>query len=221
MKNSIFNSVTSLFSRNKPNRSTDIVPAKAPSRKAAALSAIMRYHELDPKFDERAFLQKVANLYVRFHAALTQRDISELEPYCTPEFFADCGQRVEQWKQEGCTPHADRLCVLTTSYAGYCREDGFDCIITELRTRSVNYFLSDKDNKVLFGSKTEEKFRTIRMELVRKAGEVSLTELEAHVTNCPSCGAPVNLSYSSKCSFCGGIADKNEHGFVIRSIKSC
>lgn len=190
----------------------------APAAKNYSLQPTADYKTLDPKFDPQAFKQKVSNLYVRLQTALTLRDISELQPFCTEQFFDENQKQIEQWKASECIWHADRLAILNTAISGYRCEDGFDYFYVNLYIRAVNYTVSETNKKVLSGSKSTEKFQTIRVELVRPSGDVSLTELEAHITNCPNCGAPVNAGYSAKCTYCGCLADQNEHGFRISSV---
>lgn len=37
--------------------------------------------------------------------------------------------------------------------------------------------------------------------------------------SCPNCGAPMDLTYSAKCEYCGSVANNSKYDWVIAQIR--
>lgn len=186
---------------------------------ADGLTAMEHYISLDPNFSEAELTAKLSNLYVQMQQGWTAKDISSLRPYFTDAYFAQMERQLDEHKRSKRTNHIDRIAVLYVKLLGYRQQGDNDEIIAQLQSRIVDYTVSDDTGALLSGSKTAEKLMTYEYTLMRPAGQKTVPETEVAVTNCPNCGAPVNINRTAKCPFCDSIITVNNQNFVISSIR--
>lgn len=60
---------------------------------------------------------------------------------------------------------------------------------------------------------------TYEYDLIRPSGKTSGAEGDTHITNCPNCGAPLNINRTAKCPYCDSILTVDHESFVINHIK--
>ena len=83
-----------------------------------------------------------------------------------------------------------------------------------------DYIIDEKTKQVLEGNKDQDVYMTYRLTFMRKAG-VKTKEGTSQIstTNCPNCGAPVQITTSGQCEFCGSVITTGEHDWVLSSLQ--
>lgn len=185
----------------------------------ASLTPMQNYTLLDPKFDAGALEQKLSNLYVQMQQCWTAKDISTLRPYFSDALFAQLDRQLDAFRVNRRTNYVDRIAVLDVNLRGYYQQAETDHIVAEVCARITDYTLADETGELISGSKTAEKIMTYEYDLIRPSGKTSVSEKEAHLTNCPNCGAPLNINRTAKCPFCDSIITVDNYDFVINNIK--
>lgn len=190
---------------------------KAESGPKTQLDNMTMYVEyIDPAFDKAAFEQKMSNLYVQFQNAWTGGNIESIRMYFEESLFARLERQLNELKKKGHTNYVERISVLASNAIGYYQTGGEDRIVVRVRSRIVDY-TTDASGRVVSGSKTKEKFMIYEWELARSTGKVT-GKSSMTVTNCPNCGAPLNVNQSAKCPYCGTIVTADEHDWLITAI---
>ena len=203
------------MSRNKKKNNT---AGPAPTD-TSTLTPIAQYTALDPGFSASELEAKLSNLYVQMQQCWTAKDISSLRPYFTDAYYAQMDRQLDQHRQLHRTNYVERIAVLSSRLLGYRQLGGNDFIVAELQARIVDYTLYDDSGALVSGSKTAEKLMTYEYTLMRPTGQKTVPETESAVTNCPNCGAPVNINRTAQCPFCDSIITVNNQSFVISSIR--
>lgn len=186
---------------------------------ADELMAMEHYSELDPGFSESELTQRISNLYVQMQQCWTAKDISSLRPYFTDAFFAQMDRQLDELRTNKRTNHVERIAVLYVKLLGYRQQAGMDEIIAEVQTRIVDYTISDATGEVLSGDRNAEKLMTYEYTLTRPTGQTTAAETQTAVTNCPNCGATVNINRTAKCPYCDSIITVDNQSFVISAIR--
>ena len=110
--------------------------------------------------------------------------------------------------------------MLGVELLGWKQEDGNDIMIAKLQTRIVDYVVDDATGNVIRGSNTAEKFMTYEWNLIRTSGRQTSKISGENASNCPNCGAPINLNKSAKCEYCGSIIETDDFDWVLSGIKA-
>lgn len=203
---------------NKSHQSNSQAPG-AQRTQVSALLPMSQYSQLDANFSEAELTQKLANLYVQMQQCWTAKDISSLRPYFADSIFAQMFRQLDQHRRNKRTNYVERIAVLGVTLKGYRQQGGNDYIIAEIRARITDYTLSDVTGELLSGNRNAEKIMTYEYELMRPTGKITVPETQCAVTNCPNCGAPVNINRTAKCPYCDSIITVENNNFVINSIR--
>ena len=78
----------------------------------------------------------------------------------------------------------------------------------------------DKTGKLVSGSRDKEKFMVYEWDLVRTSGTKTEKDKPMQPVNCPNCGAPVEITASAKCPYCGSVITLEEHDFALNAIRA-
>ena len=194
-------------------------PAGATATDAATLRPMSEYTTLDPKFDQKAFTDKIANLYVQMQNGWTAKDISSLRPYFTDAIFTQMERQLDQKKKLGQTNYVQNIAVLSVVPKGFMQSGNQDHIIVEVRTRITDFTLDDKTGKLISGDQKASKFMTYEYDLARAKGIITQADGNVKRTNCPSCGAPLDINASARCEYCGSVITSDAFDWAISSIK--
>lgn len=194
-------------------------PAGAAATDASTLKPMSEYTKLDPKFDQKAFTDKIANLYVQMQDGWTAKDISSLRPYFTDAIFTQMERQLEQLKKLGQTNYVQNIAVLSVVPKGFMQSGNQDHIIAEVRTRITDFTLDDKTGKLVGGDQKASKFMTYEYDLARAKGIITQEDGNVKRTVCPSCGAPLDINASARCEYCGSVITSDAFDWAISSIK--
>ncbi len=170
-----------VMSRSKTKNKS--VPEGATRTAQESMRPMNEYVQLDPKFDATAFGEKLGNLYVQMQNCWQAKNIESVRPYFTDALYQQMDRQLDALRRNGYTNYVERISVLGVNLRGFRQSDGEDHIIAELRTRIVDYTLSDKTGELVKGDKKKEKFLTYEWELTRASGRTTGAAEEMTVVN--------------------------------------
>ena len=183
------------------------------------LRPMQEYLSLDPQFSEEAFREKLSNMYVQFQNAWQSKDMQTLRPYLTDAMYGKCDRQLDAYRQNRQTNRIERIAVLDVQLVGWKQQAGMDMMVARLKTRIVDYVVSDADGSVVRGSATAEKFMEYEWDLVRTSGTLTGVSTGTKSQNCPQCGAPININRTAQCEYCGCILTTDTFDWVVSEIK--
>ena len=184
------------------------------------LTPIDRYTDIDPNFRASALCDKAANLYVQMQNGWTAKDIEPLRPYFSDALFTQMERSLQGLIQRGETNYVERIAVLDVTPRGFHQAGGEDHILLRLRCRITDYTVQDSTQKIIRGSRDEEKFMTYEWDLMRPTGTATSadgSDTTKHIT-CPGCGAPLDVNASARCPYCGTVIQQQAQDWVISAI---
>lgn len=204
---------TLLSSRGSRSSSGPVVTPRA------SLQPIERYTELDPNFDSHTLGERISNLYVQMQNCWQDKDLRSLRPYLSDGFYQQMERQVAAMRKNHQTNYVERIAVLGVTLNGFYQAEDDDHIVATVRTRIVDYTLSDETGELISGDRRKEKFMTYEWDLVRPSGQTTRDNGGLQQINCPNCNAPLEINQSAKCPYCGTVVTLDDHDFVISSIK--
>ena len=180
---------------------------------------IAQLKEMDPNFSEEAMKEKIGNLYIRMQDCWQNKKWEEMRTSMTDALFNQMGSQLAALIRNKQTNYVERIAVLGVDLTGFGQDEKNDIITALVRTRIVDYTVSDETGAVVSGSKTAEKFLTYEWTLVRTKGTKTVKADANETAHCPNCGAPLDLNHTAKCEYCGAIITAAEYDWVISAIK--
>ena len=186
----------------------------------AGLTPIGAYAKIDPNFNSAALCEKAANLYVQMQNGWTAKNIESLRPYFTDALFTQMERSLRGYVQRGETNVVERIAVLDVTPLGFRQTGGEDHILLRLRTRITDYTVQDSTQKIVRGSRDQEKFMTYEWDLLRPTGtKTDAASGETKRITCPGCGAPLDVNASARCPYCGTVIQQQAQDWVISAIR--
>lgn len=209
-----------LRSRKKAKPASKPVAPGATPTDQSTLRPVSEYLTVDPDFSAAEFQEKLSNLYVQFQNAWQAKDLEPLRPYLTDAFYAQCDRQLENnYRKTHQTNRIERIAVLGVELMGWKQQSSKDVMIAQLRTRIVDYVVSDDSGAVVRGSSTAEKFMHYEWVLERSTGVTTGGSTGTTVNYCPNCGAPIDLNHSAKCPYCDSILTTDTFDWAVTNIK--
>ncbi|HAG68998.1 MAG TPA: hypothetical protein DCL38_03380 [Lachnospiraceae bacterium] len=192
---------------------------RAISKAEEELRSIKEYGELDPGFKESEFRERLSNLYVQLQEAWHERSLESIRPYLTDGFYNQSDRQLSEKRRNGVTPCIERISVMDVRLRGFYQESGLDHIVALLKTRIVDYEISDETGEVVSGSRNNEKFMEYEWELCRKSGIKTEKTSEKRSVSCPKCGAPLNINQTAECPYCGSVVTVVNEDWALNAIR--
>ena len=200
------------------NKSGKLAPGALPTD-VSTLKPVSEYSSLDPNFSQPDFCEEISNMYIRLQNAWQAKKLDDIRPCLSDDFYAQLDRQLDAYRKNKQTNRVERISVMGVDLLGWKQESGNDIMIARLQTRIVDYVVDDATGNVIRGSNTAEKFMTYEWNLIRTSGRQTGQNKGETVSNCPNCGAPLNLNKSAKCEYCGSIIETDDFDWALSGIK--
>lgn len=200
------------------NKKTVIAPGALPTD-VSTLKPVSEYNSVDPNFSQPDFCEEISNMYIRFQNAWQAKKLDDIRPCLSDDFYAQIDRQLDTYRKNKQTNRIERISVMGVDLLGWKQESGNDVMIARLQTRIVDYVVDDATGNVIRGSNTAEKFMIYEWNLIRTSGRKTGQSNSESASNCPNCGAPLNLNKSAKCEYCGSIIETDDFDWVLSGIK--
>lgn len=195
------------------------MPSGAAPTDRSMLRPMNTYIENDESFSDTELCAKISNMYVQFQNGWQSKNLEELRPYMTDEFFARMDRQLDSYRRKKQTNIIERIAVLGVELTGWTQRGDEDIIIADVKTRIVDYVIDDNTNAVVRGSDTAEKFMEYEWTLSRKSGVKTAIGTGTRSLSCPHCGAPLDINRTAKCEYCGSIVTVDSTDWAVSDMK--
>ena len=195
-------------------------PVRMQRQEQPPLRSMNEYYPIDPDFNEEAFREKLANLYVQMQNGWTAKDIEPLRPYFSDALYTQMERQLQAYKAGHRTNYVERIAVMNVSLKGFRQTPENDLITAVLQTRIVDYTLDDNTGNLISGNRTREKFMTYEWDLVRSKGKTTSATAGVKKIFCPNCGAPLDVNSSARCEYCGSVIHADNYDWQLAAIRA-
>jgi ribosomal protein L24E len=174
------------------------------------------FEQNNPSFSWADFQARARMIFNELQSAWSTLEWERARPFETDNIFQMHRYWIEAYKRQGLRNALDQ-CQITAMQASRIKVDAFYNSIT-LRIFAQGYdYTIDQSGRIVSGSnrnlrKWSEYWTFVRYSKARPAA--SRADL-----NCPNCGAPLKVSASGICEFCGGKITSGEFDWVLSKIE--
>lgn len=170
----------------------------------------------DPNFSASDFVSFAKNVYIDIQTAWCDRDLTPVRPVMHENLYNTTAKQVESKIKQGVIYHYESITINTAYLTSYIKDSQFEFVTIYLNARMIDYQEDEKTGNILRGDKTTRWDMRYKMKFVRSADSVTKEEtdsLEGH--SCPHCGAPLNMSSSAICEYCGATVTTGQYNWVL------
>lgn len=170
----------------------------------------------DPNFSASDLITFTKQVYIDIENAWCKRDMTPVRPVMHENLYNTTCKQVQAKIEQGVVYHYESIAIDTAYLTSYERDSQFEYVTAYLTSRMIDYQVDEKTGKIIRGDKTTRWVQKYKMKFVRSLGVETKTETGAmNGHNCPNCGAPLEISSSGVCEYCGSVVTTGQYSWVL------
>lgn len=170
----------------------------------------------DPNFSASDFITFTKQVYIDIENAWCNRDLTPVRPVMHENLYNTTNKQVQSKIEQGVVYHYESIAIDTAYLTSYQRDSQFEYVTAYLSSRMIDYQVDEKTGNIIRGDKTTRWVQKYKMKFVRSLGVQTKTETGAmNGHNCPNCGAPLEISSSGVCEYCGSVVTTGQYTWVL------
>lgn len=176
----------------------------------------------DPNFSAEDFLSFSRYVYVTIQDAWSKRDLSPVRIYLHDNLYNQTQKQIDRKIANGVINKIENVAVSTAYLTAYRRDKEFEYVTVYLNARLTDYEINEKTGQVLRGDPNARYELRYTLRFARNASikttSANSQTLKSH--SCPNCGAPLEMSSSGKCEYCGSTITTGQYSWVLSEYSS-
>lgn len=170
----------------------------------------------DPNFSASDLITFTKQVYIDIENAWCKRDMTPVRPVMHENLYNTTCKQVQAKIEQGVVYHYESIAIDTAYLTSYERDSQFEYVTAYLTSRMIDYQVDEKTGKIIRGDKTTRWVQKYKMKFVRSLGVETKTETDKMTGhNCPNCGAPLEISSSGVCEYCGSVVTTGQYSWVL------
>ena len=172
----------------------------------------------DEFFSKEKFYIWTRFVYQSLLKAFCEKKTSLLRFFEADSLYFQHKQKIDEYIQKKETRVLERVAFKGVLLKDYHIEGKQQILVVALAANLLDYLL-DSNGKVIQGNSSKRVSKQYILTFIRNTG-IKTTEFSNQTsTNCPNCGANIELLEDGKCSYCGSVLTTGKYGWVLLSIK--
>ena len=171
----------------------------------------------DPNFTADDFTAFVKDVYIDIQTAWCKRDLTTVRPVMHNNLYNTTTKQIQSKIDQGVTYHYESIAINTAYLTSYVRDNEYEYLTVYLNARFIDYQTSDSTGEIIRGDKNTRWDFRYKMKFMRTAGVQTKSASGGELTNhnCPNCGAPLQISSTGTCEYCGSVVTTGLYSWVL------
>ena len=176
--------------------------------------------KVDQDFSREEFLSWAKDVFVKLQYAWSDRDLDIIRCFETPQLFEHHRDQIQNYIDNKQINKLEKVTINWVKLFEFIQDGSRDVLTILLNSKMIDYIVNENTGKIVKGSNTNLKTNTYKLTFVRTSGvKTKVGTTSVNVTNCPNCGAPVEITSAGKCSYCGSIITTGNFNWVLSNIE--
>lgn len=170
----------------------------------------------DPNFTADDFVTFSKQVYIDIEMAWCNRDLTPVRPVMHQNLYNTTQRQIEDKIRQGIVYHYESIAINTAYLTSFVRDKDFEYLTVYLNARMIDYQVDEKTGNILRGDKTTRWDMRYKMKFVRSTSAKTKDKVEnTHGYNCPNCGAPLEITSTGSCPYCGSVVSTGDYSWVL------
>lgn len=176
----------------------------------------------DPNFTADDFTSFVKEVYIDIQNAWCKRDLTPVRPVMHTNLYNTTEKQVQSKIDQGVTYHYESIAINTAYLTSYVRDNEYEYLTAYLNARYIDYQTDDKTGNIIRGDKNTRWDFRYKMKFMRSVGVKTTSASDNNMTghNCPNCGAPLTISSTGVCEYCGSTVTTGLYSWVLSDFST-
>lgn len=181
-----------------------------------------RIRKRDPGFDEKAFLTRVRDGFLKTQTAWARQDMRPVQAFLSDGVFERFEIYLTMQKALGIRNAMENVNVTTTRVLQVESDQHFDTLHVRIDAAAVDYDIELNGNRVVRNAMKRSEAFTEIWSFLRRPGVKTLSSPGLMEGSCPNCGAPLKITDAAKCGSCDSWVNSGDYDWVLSEItQSC
>lgn len=180
--------------------------------------------ENDPNFTADDFTSFAKNVYIDIQNAWCKRDLEPVRPVLHTNLFNTTQRQVQSKIDQKVIYHYESIAINTAYLTSYVRDEQYEYLTVYLNARFIDYQTSEETGQIIRGDKNTRWDFRYKMKFMRSVGmltnDATANSEEGTGHNCPNCGAPLEISSSGVCEYCGSVVTTGMYSWVLSDFST-
>ena len=176
----------------------------------------------DPNFTADDFTSFVKEVYIDIQNAWCARDLSTVRPVMHSNLYNTTQKQVQSKIDQGVTYHYESIAINTAYLTSFVRDNEYEYLTAYLNARYIDYQTDDKTGNIVRGDKNTRWDFRYKMKFMRSIGSKTNSAGSGEMTghSCPNCGAPLKISSTGVCEYCGSTVTTGLYSWVLSDFST-
>lgn len=169
-----------------------------------------------PDFDFTAFEKRVENIFLNLQSAWSSQDFDKARPFEMDVLFDSHRYWVDRYRAEGMKNHLEDVKVTKIEMCKIHRDAFYEAITVRIFAQMRDW-TTDRSGNIVGGDPKNLRRFSEYWTFLRRTG--SDNPVQADISRCPSCGAPLDhINQSGCCHYCQTQIASGNFDWVLNSI---
>ncbi|MBO4217812.1 MAG: Tim44 domain-containing protein [Clostridia bacterium] len=187
----------------------------APANVRPEAEVVAAVQAVDPAFSSEEFKTYAQDAYIKVQEAWEAKNFELVRSFETDALFSLHRKQMQEYRDQNKTNHLDAQCIHEITLAAFSVDDKNEVLTVRLCASYLDYVTDDSTGRVIGGSRDVRVRRTYRIDFMRTKGVKTDSAKHMTTAECPSCGAPVNVSATGICEYCKNVIVNGQYGWVM------
>ena len=201
-----------LLTSDVAEQGTDSATLKAPTLGADWKSL----QQKDPALDWDAIKARLGLIYDELNTAWSNLTWDDVRPYVTDRFHLAQQYWINAYRAQGLRNILKGARITRTEVVKVTSDPYFDALTIRFWADGLDYTIHEASERVISGSKTNQRTYSEYWTLVRSAATQGPTRADK---NCPNCGAPLDIGQTGQCTHCDAKITGGAFDWVLSRIE--
>jgi hypothetical protein len=170
----------------------------------------------DPGTSWQGLSGRIGAIFTEFQTAWAARDLVKMRPFMSDALFATQTFWVEEYKRQHLRNITENAQIASLELANVTQDAFFDAVTVRLYASSLDYTVSDQNNQIVSGNRSNPRRYTEYWTIIRGRGAKGPPKSEKA---CPNCGAPLNVTMVGDCTYCKAKVTTGQFDWVLSRIE--
>ena len=170
----------------------------------------------DPNFSADDFVTFSKQVYIDIQTAWCARDLTPVRPIMHQNLYNTTQRQIQDKINQGVVYHYESIAINTAYLTSFVRDKDYEYLTVYLNARMIDYQVDEKTGNIIKGDKTTRWDMRYKMKYVRSVGVTTKDKITGtQEYNCPNCGAPLEITSTGVCEYCGSTVSTGDYSWVL------